>query len=311
MSVVVPSYNHAAFVESALRSIFRQKLLPAELLVIDDGSADGSPQVIETALKNSPVPCEFMARANRGLSQTLNEGLGRTRGEYFAYLASDDLWLPDFLSARVALLRERRNAVLAYGHAFYIDDQDHIIDCTSDWAGYVDGDAGQMLLVKNIAPMSSTVVYDRAALERHGWNEQARLEDYELYLRLSADGEFAFDPRVLSAWRWHESNTSRDTLWMLEARLAAQRSAAEYLHLNSAQLQSAQRALRFAVAEDLLRLGKKFSALQCLRQGWRGAPSAAALGRILFRFILPSIWVRRRREGQQGRAQRRYGQLPL
>src|SRR3712207_3437086 len=102
VSVVVPSYNHAAFVEKSLRSIFRQTLHPAKLLVIDDGSADDSPRVIEKTMRDCPFPCEFISRANRGLCATLNEGLGKTGGEYFAYLGSDDLWLPDFLAARVA-----------------------------------------------------------------------------------------------------------------------------------------------------------------------------------------------------------------
>src|SRR5215212_6167319 len=104
VSVVVPSHNHAPFVAETLRSVFRQTHAPRQLLVVDDGSRDGSPRVIEKTLDDCPFPCELIARANRGLCATLNEALGKTGGEYFAYLGSDDLWLPDFLAARVALL---------------------------------------------------------------------------------------------------------------------------------------------------------------------------------------------------------------
>src|ERR1700749_3925493 len=121
VSVVVPSYNHAPFVAETLRSVFRQTHAPARLLVIDDGSRDGSREAIEKTLRDCPFPCELVARENRGLCATLNEGLSKTAGEYFAYLGSDDLWLPDFLAARVALLEERARAVLAYGHAFIIN----------------------------------------------------------------------------------------------------------------------------------------------------------------------------------------------
>ena len=107
VSVVVPSYNHAQFIEATLRSIMKQTLRPAELIVIDDGSSDDSPAIIERVLNDCPFPCEFAARDNRGLCATLNEGFERTRGEYFAYLGSDDLWLPDFLKARVRLLESR------------------------------------------------------------------------------------------------------------------------------------------------------------------------------------------------------------
>jgi alpha-1,3-rhamnosyltransferase len=146
VSVVVPSYNHAPFVAAALRSIFAQTHVPARLLVIDDGSRDGSPQVIEGVLRDCPFPCELIARGNRGLCATLNEGLAKTSGRYFAYLGSDDLWLPDFLAARVALLEARARAVLAYGHTYLIDEHGEVMDCTLDWASYADGDARAMLL---------------------------------------------------------------------------------------------------------------------------------------------------------------------
>jgi alpha-1,3-rhamnosyltransferase len=307
VEVIVPSYNHAPFVAAALRSIFAQEHAPARLLVIDDGSRDGSPRVIEDALKDCPFPCELIARGNRGLCATLNEGLSKTAGTYFAYLGSDDLWLPGLLAARVALLEERRpRAVLAYGHALLIDEHDHVNDCTADWASYADGDARRMLLEETYAPMSPTVVYRRAAVERYGWNERARLEDYELYLRLSADGEFAFDPRVLSAWRRHGTNTSGDFRWMIEARLEAQRNVSEHLGLTPAELGRYQRGLNFAGAEDLLRLGDKRAALPFLRRGLRGAPSAAALARVALRLVTPYSLVRRRNRHKQAGAASRY-----
>jgi len=311
VAVVVPSYNHAPYVAAALRSVFAQTLAPARLLVIDDGSRDGSPRVIADVLKDCPFPCELIARENRGLCATLNEGLAKTAGAYFAYLGSDDLWLPGFLAARVALLEERPRAVLAYGHAYLIDECGAVFDCTLDWARYADGDARTMLLEETYAPMSPTVVHRRAAVERHGWNERARLEDYELYLRLSADGDFAFDPRVLSAWRRHGTNTSGDFVWMIEARLAAQRNAAPHLNLSPAQLERYQRALNFAGAEDLLRLGDKRGALKYLRRGLSGAPSPAALAKVALRLVTPYALVRRRNRRKQRSAAERYGRLSV
>jgi alpha-1,3-rhamnosyltransferase len=309
VSVVVPSYNHAPFVAATLRSVFEQTHAPARLLVIDDGSRDDSPRVIEKTLKDCPFPCELISRANRGLCATLNEGLSKTVGSYFAYLASDDLWLPDFLAARVATLEERARAVLAYGHAFIIDERGRVEDCTRDWAAYADGDARRMLLAETYAPMNPTVLYRRAPLEQHGWNERARLEDYELYLRLSAEGEFAFDSRVLSAWRRHGANTSRDFVWMIEARLEAQHNAAPHLGLGEKELERYQRALNFAGAEDLLRLGDKRRALRFLRHGLNGAPGARALARVALRLAVPYALVKRRRLRRQADAARRYGKV--
>jgi alpha-1,3-rhamnosyltransferase len=309
VSVVVPTYNHAQFVESTLRSIMKQTLPPAELLVIDDGSTDDSARIIERVLSDCPFPCELIARPNRGLCATLNEGLRKTSGEYFAYLGSDDLWLPEFLEARVALLSLRPRAALGYGHAFLIDVENRIIDCTRDWASYSDGSARTMLLQQTIAPMSPTVLYRRSILERHSWHEEAKLEDYDLYLRLCADGDFAFDSRILSAWRRHEHNASRDFLWMIDARLAAQQRVANQLNLSTAELDGFQRTLKFAGAEDLLRLGDKAEAIKLLRGNWSGSPSLAATLRVITRVLTPYSIMKRRRRRRQASATARYGWL--
>lgn len=309
VSVVVPSFNHAPFVQTALRSIFNQTQAPAQLLVIDDGSSDGSPESIGRILADCPFPSEFIARSNRGLCATLNEGLAGTSGDYFAYLSSDDVWLPDFLEARVSQLEARPDAVLGYGHCFLIDAANQIIDCTLDWAPYADGNAREMLLKQTFAPMSPTVLYRRASLEKEGWHEQAKLEDYDLYLRLSTKGDFTFDSRVLSAWRQHSHNTSRDFSWMIDARLAAQRRVADRLGLSVGELARYQRGLQFAGAEDLLRLGEKSNAFKLLRQSFGAAPSAASLLRSFARLCVPYSLIKRRKKRKQRRASKRYGPL--
>jgi len=308
VSVVVPSYNHAPFIEATLRSIMKQTMRPAELVVIDDGSSDESPRVIDRVLSDCRFPCELIARENRGLCATLNEGFEQTRGDYFAYLGSDDLWLPDFLKARINLLESRPDAVLAYGHAYFIDEQNAIIDSTADWARYADGDAREMLL-QTTAPMSPTVLYRRKALEHERWNDESKLEDYDLYLRLSAKGEFAFDPRILSAWRRHGSNVSWDQALMLEEQLRAQRQSALRFGLTNEQIQALQRTTRFNRAEDFLRVGQKSPALGLMLHNWRGATSARTTARMLLRLLLPNSIVRRRARARQRKAHQRYGNL--
>ncbi|MDQ3748111.1 MAG: glycosyltransferase family 2 protein, partial [Acidobacteriota bacterium] len=220
VSVLVPSYNHAPFVERTLLSIFKQTLAPKKLIVIDDGSKDESVEVIERVLLECPFDCSFIKRENRGLSATLNEGFVQTDGEYFAYLGSDDVWLPTFLEQRIELLQKRPRAVLAFGHAFLIDEADQIIDCTDAWTGFADGDMLPLLL-RGMIFSSPSVVYRRTALAKHAWNENSILEDYELYLKLCADGEFALDSGILCAWRQHGWNVSRDFSAMLDEWLAA------------------------------------------------------------------------------------------
>lgn len=310
VSVVVPSFNHAQFVESALRSIMRQTLPPSQLIVIDDGSTDASPRLIERMLSKCSLPCEFVSRENRGLCATLNEGLERSSGEYFAYLGSDDLWLPDFLKARVDLLASRPAAALGYGHAYFIDEHNRIVDSTADWATYADGDARAMLL-QTTAPMSPTVLYRRQPLEMHRWIEASKLEDYDLYLRLATKGEFAFDPRVLSAWRRHSANVSWDQSLMLAEQLRAQREAALRFGLTDKETEKLQTTTKFNRAEDFLRVGKKSQGLSLMINNWRGANSSRTTARMLLRLLIPYPIMRRRMRARQQKANERYGGIDV
>lgn len=308
ISVVVPSYNHSRFIASCLRSIIKQTTAPTELLVIDDGSTDDSPKLIDAVLKDCPFPSELIVRENRGLAATLNQGLASTRGKYFAYLSSDDVWLENFLTLRTKTLQDRASAVLAYGHAYFIDDENRIVDRTSDWAAYLDGDVKPMLL-QTTAPMSPTVLYVREAVARHGWNETARLEDFELYLKLSVEGDFAFDSQVLSAWRWHEANASWNQEMMLEEHLRALTSQRTVLGLSSDELEQLQSEIRLRRAEDFLRIGDKKAALELIAKNLGSARSPLLLARLGARMLLPYNVIVRRRQGQQRRAFERYGSL--
>ena len=299
--VAVPSYNHAPFIEECLRSIFAQTLAPRKLLVIDDGSKDGSPAIIERVLKECPFDSELVVRENRGLCRTLNQALEASNGEYFAYIGSDDLWLPEFLAARCDMMERRPEAVLGYGHAYLVNEAgerfDRTDDHTDEWANYPDGDARPMLL-EGIAPISSSIFYRRSVLETVRWNEDARLEDYEMYLRLMNLGEFAFDPRVLSAWRIHGYNTSKNGRLMLSEILSAQARNREAIGASNEQFDVIQRRTKFRHARIELQHGNKASAFRLASENWRGARSASQLIRFAMRFFIPMNvveFIRRRR----------------
>ena len=310
VSVVVPSYNHALFIGRCLRAIIKQSLSPLELIVIDDGSSDDSVKVIERILKTAPFDSELIARPHRGLSATLNEGAELSRGQYFAYLAADDVWLRTFLETRVACLQSRPDAVLAYGHSFVINENDEIVECSADWAKYSDRNMRQMLLHHTV-PFSPSVLYRCEAVKHHRWNEDAGLEDYDLYLRLSAEGEFAFDPEPLCAWRSHHYNQSRNLDFMLEECLRAQHRAVSILNIGKAELRKAQSELKWRYATDFIKAGQKRKALGLLCQNLRGAPSYGSVARNVAALLLPKQTLRWRRRLVQERAVRCYGSLEV
>lgn len=310
ISVLVPSYNHAPFIERTLRSIFSQTLQPEKLLVIDDGSKDDSVKVIERVLRDCPFEADFISRENRGLCATLNEGFAETDGAFFAYLGSDDVWLPTFLDEQSKLLEKRPDAVLAFSHAYLIDERDRIIDCTNNWTNFADGDVLSYLLRGQVFS-SPGVVYRRKFLKKYGWNEDAVLEDYELYLKLSTDGEFARNENVLCGWRQHGWNTSGDFPKMLGEWIAAQNRTREKLNLPREELDKIQTELKFDTVASFIRYGYRREAVSLFTGNIKGAKSISQIGKLLLLLLLPQSlfqWNRRRKQRQLIKT---YGKLEI
>lgn len=309
ISVLVPSFNHGKFIERTLRSIFAQTAPIRKLLVIDDGSHDDSVMVIERVLKECPFDCEYIARENRGLSATLNEGFAALEGEFFAYLGSDDVWRSVFLSEQTKLLNSRPNAVLAFSHAYLIDEDDRIIDRTDVWTPFGDGDPLPFLLRGQVFS-SPGVVYRRSSLERHHWNEDSILEDYELYLRLSAEGEFARNPRILCGWRQHGHNVSRDFPKMMREWIAAQDRVAETLPVSRKELDRIQAELRFDSVAGFVRAGYRAEARKLFIENLRGARSLSQVGGMIARLAVPKRLFEANRRRKERQSIDRNGKFP-
>jgi len=306
--VAVPSYNHERFVEECLRSIFRQTLPPAKLLVIDDGSRDSSIAVIEKVLNDAPFPAEFISRENRGLSATLNEAVSNADRKYFAYLGSDDIWLPNFLEAQVGLLEKREKAALAFSHVYVIDENGDIFDRTDNWTAFADGDMLPTLMTGGIFS-SPGVVYRRDLLGESPWNESAKLEDYELYLRLAAQHEFARNEQVLAAWRQHGSNTSDDFGLMVDEWLAAQERLRGLLPFSDEEIADFQTKLRYAAARHFNRTGNRGRAAKAMWANRKGASSLAEQALDAVRIAAPRRLFHAQRARRRASARSRYGNI--
>lgn len=122
VSVVVPVYNHEKFLRETLMSVVRQSYRPIKLIVIDDGSTDGSADLARDILRAEMPDSIFIARENRGAHNTINQGLGIASGDYLTILNSDDSYSPTRIERCMACV-ERTGSEFLFTGVSFIDDE--------------------------------------------------------------------------------------------------------------------------------------------------------------------------------------------
>ncbi len=180
VSVVIPTYNRVALVGDAIRSALRQTYDNTEVIVVDDGSTDGTPDRIRAAFPT----VRLLVQRNGGVSSARNAGIAAARGAFIAFLDSDDLWHPGKLSCQMAAFREA--AVVMVGAL-----PGHRPGCRGS-----DGARGEWItvnrdeLVRENRFVTSSVVVRAETLRRRGCFriDLGFAEDWELWCRLLRDG---------------------------------------------------------------------------------------------------------------------------
>src|SRR6201994_3251093 len=115
LSVVIPAFNAATTIRAAVRSTLSQTMPVLEVIVVDDGSTDATAEVV-AAMEDPRV--RLVSRANGGPSAARNAGIAAARGEWVAFLDSDDLWLPRYVETATAALSGAPNPGFAYTDAY-------------------------------------------------------------------------------------------------------------------------------------------------------------------------------------------------
>jgi glycosyltransferase involved in cell wall biosynthesis len=209
VSVVIATYDHARFVVDAVRSVADQTFEDHEIIVADDGSTDGTADV----LRATGVPMRYLTLPHRGVSAARNAAIAAATGRYVAFLDADDLWLPDKLATQVAVLDLRPEVGLVYADALIFDETSGTSCGThADRFPHPSGRVLADLLFANVVP-SPTAVVRRAALDRSGLFDETLTgsEDWDLWLRIAREWDFYCVPRPLATYRMHGGNAHRNT----------------------------------------------------------------------------------------------------
>jgi alpha-1,3-rhamnosyltransferase len=211
VTVAIPSYNHGRYVEQAIESVLDQGWPDLDLIVLDDGSRDGSPEVIRR-LHERRGGFRFVARENRGLIATLNELLQLAQGEAFCLLASDDYLPPGSLAARADFLQAQPEHVAVFGDGLVLTEatgtSEPILDAKRRRLFDLADPIPEFLRGVNL-PIH-TMLARTAVLRRLGGIDRRyrRCEDLELQPRLFLEGKVGFVDLPVYCYRRHETNIS-------------------------------------------------------------------------------------------------------
>lgn len=211
VSVVLPAFNAERYVAAAVDSILRQTLSDFELIAIDDGSTDETPAILrEKAAADARI--RLVSRPNRGLTRTLNEGVGLARAAYVAIMNADDIALPPRLERQAAFLDEHPQ-VAAVGTAtrtFAEEGQPQVVTVMP-----ADPEGLRSLLASTSPFAHPTVMFRRQAVVDAGlYRPQLEpAEDYDLWLRLAERHDLANLGEPLLDYRLH---AGQSTAWSFE-----------------------------------------------------------------------------------------------
>ncbi|MFA4927719.1 MAG: glycosyltransferase [Patulibacter sp.] len=203
VSIVIPTYQRAGFVETAIESVLRQDHPDVELIVIDDGSTDGTTAVLERiAERADPERFRWWRHENVGQSETTNRAFAAARGELLGYISSDDYFLPGAITRLVEAAREHPDAEVVYPWCDVVDEADRATD-TLEFIEHSFLDA----LRWNMCLVGAGALVRRGYLERvGGWDPTLpHCPDFDWWLR-GGDTRFVCVPERLAVWRRHDES---------------------------------------------------------------------------------------------------------
>ena len=212
VTVVIPAYNAAAWVGQTVASALAQTHRPLEVVVVDDGSTDGTADAALAAAGGDPR-LRVMRQENRGCAAARNRGIREARGDLIAPLDADDLWHPEKLTRQVAALRRAGPRVgLVYAWSCSIDAEGRVIARVVPGHRHA-GAVYPQLLLQNFISNGSAALFRRACFEETGGVDEDLVssDDWALYLAVAERYELAVVPEFLVGYRQHEGGRSRRT----------------------------------------------------------------------------------------------------
>jgi alpha-1,3-rhamnosyltransferase len=208
VSVIMPSFNHIAYVEKAIASVLAQTYDAVQLVVIDDGSSDAS--VEKLCALSTEHGFTLICQANAGVCKTLNRGVREAaKGEFVALLASDDFWHPDKLRLQMEALAANPGSEFCFSQALEFRDEADLKAGRVFPRKCYTGNIVKKVFLRQHVP-AGTMLFSRRLYDAlGGFDESLREEDWDFVIRSAAATSFSAVDAPLLYYRAHATNTMR------------------------------------------------------------------------------------------------------
>jgi len=275
VDVIVPAYNAEKFIAKTLESVVSQTHLPEKIIIVDDGSTDGTISIINDFKNNSKVKIELYRQENRGPNAARNKGLRHSTADFIAFLDADDLWEPNKLEKQIKVFNNTGFSNLGLVYTAY-----DLIDRNGDKIKQkylvfkldpgLRGDVfNQMFEAMKITGSCSGVLIKKECFSRVGlFDESLRgAEDWDMWIRISREFQIDFADEILVHVRLHSTNAHNDQLMMTKNMIMLLKKWSSILDKDHpGRLQMAEKSLDyFFKAIFLFRLTEAFKILKLLQ----------------------------------------------
>ena len=239
VSVIMPTYNHAKFIGKAIDSVLNQMYKNFELVVIDNYSDDDTEKIVDSYEDNRIIYLKF--RNNGIIAASRNHGIKHSRGEYIAFLDSDDIWLPEKLEKGLRVLEGANDTAMVYARFRTVDGSTMSESILPKNGKYQSGYIFRSLYIRSFIACSSVMV-KKSVLNQIGlFNTDAdfvAVEDTDLWLRIAQNHCIVCtDSSPLLLYRIHPQCISRGYLKKMKRSLVLKKKyikqAGKYLFFKS------------------------------------------------------------------------------
>lgn len=301
ISVVIPAYNAARWLDETLASILGQTAPADEIVLVDDGSTDAT---LDIARRHEPA-VTVVTQPNAGCGRAFNTAIATATSEYVALCPADDVWVPRKLEWQRATLREHPAVDVSFGAAVNFGDNDAPYPRPSQTGVQDPQRFARDMFAANVIPDPS-VVMRRELHQRLGGFVAEIGEDYEFHFRaLRAGAVFHFDERVLVRLRQHGGNLSARALEIWEMNTRVHQAAADSVGDRAFVRRILARDLNH-VARCRLGLGRPDDARRAYVASARQRPTPVAAGALLA-LSLPGVAAALRRLADRRRSTAGHG----